>query len=505
MSAPVGMGRGVQPSVPPEAPGETILGLSPDGMALFTGTGELIHANAAFNAFPEVLRARVAELIKASALRPPERRGGPLPVTTSEVELPGGATFEVRILPQGSGTQARSAAVVRDVTDARTLTRWVSQVDRAGAELLRYDAQQIRDMNAVERLQLLESRLVKAARDVLHFESFSVWLLDEKSGRLECIIRHGLPAEVANLELYRGQEGNGITGHVAATGTSYLCDDAESDPLFMPGATGAKCSLTVPLKVHERVIGILDAESTRAHAFSSTDRTLAEVFGRYVAMALGMLELLVVERAATNSTACGRVEGEIREPLEDILTEVEWLLTREEAVKGEGCGHVQRIRADVESIRQKLRDAASGPQTILGVDRAMAKRETDPVLSGKRVLVADDESRIRRVLGDVLRHRGCDVTICACGEEAIEAIEHTDRFDLVVSDIKMPDRNGYEVFAAARAKMGEVPVILMTGFGYDPHHSIVRASQEGLQAVLFKPFQIERMVDEVRKALTPKA
>ncbi len=42
----------------------------------------------------------------------------------------------------------------------------------------------------------------------------------------------------------------------------------------------------------------------------------------------------------------------------------------------------------------------------------------------------------------------------------------------------------------------------MTGFGYDPHHSIVRASQEGLQAVLFKPFEVEKLLIEVRQALT---
>jgi two-component system, sensor histidine kinase SagS len=77
-------------------------------------------------------------------------------------------------------------------------------------------------------------------------------------------------------------------------------------------------------------------------------------------------------------------------------------------------------------------------------------------------------------------------------------------FDLIVSDIRMPDRNGYEVFAAGRKAYAEIPVILMTGFGYDPHHSIVRASQEGLQAVLFKPFQVERLMDEVRKALGGK-
>jgi DNA-binding NtrC family response regulator len=49
--------------------------------------------------------------------------------------------------------------------------------------------------------------------------------------------------------------------------------------------------------------------------------------------------------------------------------------------------------------------------------------------------------------------------------------------------------------------MPQTPVILMTGFGYDPSHSIVRASQEGLQSVLFKPFQVDRLLAEARKAL----
>ena len=51
------------------------------------------------------------------------------------------------------------------------------------------------------------------------------------------------------------------------------------------------------------------------------------------------------------------------------------------------------------------------------------------------------------------------------------------------------------------------PVILMTGFGYDPNHSIVRASQEGLQAVLFKPFKVDQLIAEVPQsaAVAPPA
>ena len=70
--------------------------------------------------------------------------------------------------------------------------------------------------------------------------------------------------------------------------------------------------------------------------------------------------------------------------------------------------------------------------------------------------------------------------------------------------IKMPDKSGYDVFAAARRHSASLPVILMTGFGYDPNHSIVRASQEGLQAVLFKPFKVNQLLAEIRKALQPR-
>jgi len=90
--------------------------------------------------------------------------------------------------------------------------------------------------------------------------------------------------------------------------------------------------------------------------------------------------------------------------------------------------------------------------------------------------------------------------------EAIRQLEaskegRAPKVDLVISDIRMPDFNGLEVFSAAKRLGNAPPVILMTGFGYDPHHSIVRASQEGLQDVLYKPFQVEQLVELVRKAL----
>ena len=103
-------------------------------------------------------------------------------------------------------------------------------------------------------------------------------------------------------------------------------------------------------------------------------------------------------------------------------------------------------------------------------------------------------------IGDLLRRFGCSVDGVAEGNKAVEMINKKD-YDLILSDIKMPGKNGYEIFAAAKDKDPDLPVILMTGFGYDPHHSIVRARKEGLAAVLFKPFKVDQLLGEIRKAI----
>lgn len=494
-----------------------LLDLIADGAALVSPSGQALWSNASFAALDAATRDRISDLCRdgAKVLGAPgagsaiQRRVHRVDVQSADLSR----SYEVTVTAapdrragtrEGAASAGHLAVVVRDATERHRYKQKLEAIERAGSELMRLDAETIRRMNSVERLKLMEAKIVGYARDLLHFDHFGVRLLDERSGKLELVISSGLPASYAEIDIYPLPEGNGISGHVAATGKSYLCDDAATDALFLPGLTGAKSSLTVALKLHEKVIGILNAESQQPHAFTQEDRQFAELFARSIAMALHILDLLVVERSTTNQSVSGRVEGEVSGPLQDILHEVDFLV-RSAPGDAETQSHIARIRADVESIRARVKEVALGPTTLLGVEKALADKTQDPAMAGKRVLVADDEAKIRRIIGDVLRNRGCDVVVCDSGVSAIEALTHADNpFHLVVSDIRMPDRNGYEVFSAARRHQGDVPVILMTGFGYDPHHSIVRASQEGLAAVLFKPFPVERLVDEVRKAVTTK-
>jgi CheY-like chemotaxis protein len=397
-----------------------------------------------------------------------------------------------------AGQVVQVVAVVWDATGTRRLQQKIDAIDKAGRELVRLDSEVFGKMNVVQRLKLLEEKIISYTKELMHFDHFVVRLLDRRSGKLEPVISVGLPPEALNLELFAHAEGHGISGFVAHTGRSYICPDVERDPRYVTGLDQAKSSLTVPLTLHDRVIGIFNIESRQRAAFNEDDRQFAEIFGRYVAIALNILDLLIVERAGVAHKVADDVCSEVAGPLNDISSDASALID-------EYIGHddlrqkLQQILDNVGCIRKCLNQVAQGPNTsVLGAKDVTGA--DDPLLNGARILVADDEPNIRTTISDVLHKYRVEVTVATNGAEAITLLE-ANHFDLVLSDIKMPDKTGYDVFAAARRKSQSLPVILMTGFGYDPSHSIVRASQEGLQAVLFKPFKVDQLLAECRKAL----
>ena len=86
------------------------------------------------------------------------------------------------------------------------------------------------------------------------------------------------------------------------------------------------------------------------------------------------------------------------------------------------------------------------------------------------------------------------------GHEAI-ALMRQSPYSAALVDIRLPDLDGYEIFRRLREIQPNTPIILMTGFGYDPTHSIVKARQEGLQTVLYKPFRSDRLMETVDQVL----
>jgi CheY-like chemotaxis protein len=304
----------------------------------------------------------------------------------------------------------------------------------------------------------------------------------------------------ANRVLYAKPEGNGVTGFVAATGKSYLCPDTANDPLYLEGAQGARSSLTVPLMVGDQVLGTFNVESPQLNAFGEQDLQFAEIFSREIAVALHTLELLTAEKRTTASRSVEAISREVALPVDDILAAATTLLEK-------WIGHDPEI---VDKLRQILAGARSVKQAIqkVGADLAptgpapAADGETHPRLRGMRVLVADNDERVRRSAHGILGRVGCVVETARDAREAL-TMARLSSYDAILADIRLPDVAGFEVFQGLRKAQPKARVILMTAYGYDPSHSIVKARQEGLRFVLFKPFRVDQLLDALESPETP--
>ncbi len=119
-----------------------------------------------------------------------------------------------------------------------------------------------------------------------------------------------------------------------------------------------------------------------------------------------------------------------------------------------------------------------------------------------RVLVADDELSMRELLTIVMTREGYDVVAAENGRQALAALEQ-GRFDVLVSDLKMPDMSGVEVLRAARAIDPELAGIVITAFAST--ETAVEALRLGASDYLTKPFDVDELKLKVRKEVERQA
>src|SRR5262249_7988847 len=114
-----------------------------------------------------------------------------------------------------------------------------------------------------------------------------------------------------------------------------------------------------------------------------------------------------------------------------------------------------------------------------------------------RVLVVDDEPMLVTMLQRMLATDGHTVTCCTDGERALECFEH-QRFDLVLTDLSMPEMNGWEVARAIRARRPDQPIAFLTGWGQQLDEAQMAALD--VRHVLAKPFRREDLRQLVLRA-----
>lgn len=391
---------------------------------------------------------------------------------------------------------------VRDITDEKLQQQKLAAIYKAGVELANLTPDEVFQMEVEDRIELLKSNILHYTRHLLHFDVIEIRLLDQESLELRPLLSEGLTADAAERPLYARPRDNGVTGFVAATGKSYLCEDASEDRLYLEAFAGAKSSLTVPLIWNDQVIGTFNVESPEPRAFSESDLQFLEIFSRNVAVALNTLELLVAQKTDATQRSVEAVHSAVALPVDGILNDAVNVMERyighdPDVVERlqDILRHARNIKQCIQKIGQKMAPAEAVPAT--------AQTKKRPKLANRRVLVVDADESIRNDAHEHLDRYGCEVETAHEGREALLMVRYRIPYDVIIADIRLPDMTGYELLLKLGEHMDRVPLVLMSGFGWDPGHSIVKARRAGLhpKAILYKPFRLDQLLETVEMIL----
>ena len=315
--------------------------------------------------------------------------------------------YQVHAAPasEGGAPAAHLIVTVRDVTTEMLQQQKLAAIHQAGVELADLMPGDVSIMTVDQRIELLKKNILHFTKDFLHFDVVEIRLLDNRTGKLEPLLAVGIIPEAAGRDLFARPQNNGVTGFVAATGSSYLCEDTASDPLYLEGCKGAKSSLTVPLVLHDEVIGTFNVESPEPRAFDESDMQFLEIFTRDVAVALNTLELLRAEKMTTVQASVEAIHSAVALPIDVILNDAVNVMENY-------IGHEPQV---VERLQSILRHARDIKELIQKVGKTMAPTEAFPdleqpqarvALRGRRILVVDADPAVRSAAHNLLERMG---------------------------------------------------------------------------------------------------
>ena len=115
-----------------------------------------------------------------------------------------------------------------------------------------------------------------------------------------------------------------------------------------------------------------------------------------------------------------------------------------------------------------------------------------------KILVIDDERSIRNTLKDILEFEKHQVVLAGDGKQGLEAAQ-SENFDIIFSDIKMPEMDGIELLTLLKEKEIEAPVVMISGHGNI--ETAVECIKKGAFDFIEKPIDLNRLLITVRTAL----
>ncbi|MCC6766654.1 MAG: response regulator [Deltaproteobacteria bacterium] len=302
----------------------------------------------------------------------------------------------------------------------------------------------------------------------------------------------------------------------------------------MRAMRGSEAGCTGSVKNYETVFVARDGTEIPVAISGSITYDEAGIEVGSIGFAKDLRQIRLRDRLVTLGELAVSLAHEINNPLEVITNTMELIeeFVRRTATDGqlvveaERFEAVQREVAKIHAIVGRVQELAAGdeyetrqylPGTLMTDLRqasaaapppaapSATSNDGVPSIAGLRILVVDDDLGVCQSLAELLRHQGCTAVIATSALDALD-IATRQRFDLVVSDVVMPDMDGYDLYMDLKERAPRLPVILMTGYLYDHDHVIKRSKLAGLATgVLYKkPIDLERLKSIIRTHCFPK-
>jgi len=129
-----------------------------------------------------------------------------------------------------------------------------------------------------------------------------------------------------------------------------------------------------------------------------------------------------------------------------------------------------------------------------------SRRKVDAVAK-ERILVVDDEEPIREMVSKIIHHIGYEAVAVRNGKEALEALKK-EPFSILITDIKMPEMDGFELTKTVRKDFKNIPIICMTAHGTSYMYTDVVAA--GATDYITKPFSVDEMRAKLSRVIREK-
>ncbi len=272
-------------------------------------------------------------------------------------------TTETVIL-NNRGKVAGVLGIATDITEHKELTQKLSKMVKE----LNILHEISRELSSILDIDLLLYRIVKHLNETLGYERASVGLIDSQKDEL--VIRTAEPpypkAVMAKLRLKIGE---GITGYVAKTGKPYICNDVKKDPHYVSFDQNTKSEMAVPLKIGDKIVGVINIESYHKDTFDEED----------------IQTLTLIANQAAIAVENSRLYSSLKQTyLESIKT----LVSAIEAKDHYTYGHSERVRRYALQIARVLK---LSPQQIEELNYAGYLHDIGKIGINDRILTKPDK------------------------------------------------------------------------------------------------------------------